>query len=237
MKHEDLVVLSESLKVQNESLKARNMKLQELLDEALNVQYDLKVEAISLKEKNTKLHVQAALGPEMLEKLGHKQDLLSVISTTKVPDTPAEKVKHNILKSEAETMNEILQQLEKNKQLEGELQDKTIELSRVQTKLDETLTELEATKKAMQELKHSVKGVITDSKSNKGKPLSLTKLYFTDTLISSLNLKIKARDTELNILKSEREEMYGLKEKLTEARNMIMTHGIIPDLHVSNWSY
>lgn len=50
-------------------------------------------------------------------------------------------------------------------------------------------------------------------------------------------MKIKAQEIELNILKSEREEIHKVREELLEAKRQVVTYNIIPKLNVSICDY
>ena len=121
----------------------RNKNLQATIEDLTEQKFNLHDEFIKLKEYAAKLRVQASLGPEVLEKLGHgpqnqkesnnkgpnklKDEIL--LGNVKSSDKASGKIPlHNILKGESDGVNEVLNLLHKNKMLEKDLQNAKMEL-------------------------------------------------------------------------------------------------------------
>jgi chromosome segregation ATPase len=106
--------------------------------------------------------------------------------------------------------------LNKNKDLEEEIVNLTTRVNNLNEIKSELESQLSGLKKLESELKDVVKKYVCDSKTFKDQ----------SDRISSLLLKIKARDVELNILKNERGDVHKLKEELTEAKRTIAEYDI-----------
>jgi hypothetical protein len=57
-----------------------NTQIKDALKDVINQKFILKKEIIRLHEFNAQLRVQSSLGPEILNKLGHKADQLPILN-------------------------------------------------------------------------------------------------------------------------------------------------------------
>ena len=223
----------EECSIQLDFLRNRNKNLQTTIEDLTEQKFELHDEFIKLKEYTAKLRVQASLGPEVLEKLGHgpqkesnkgpnktKDEIL--LGNVKSSDKTSGKIPlHNILKGESDGVNEVLNLLHKNKMLEQDLQSAKMELEEQKVTNEQNEARLYSLNKLQNEIKDITKKKILDTKSFKDQ----------SERINSLVLNIKAREIELNILKQERDDVSKLKLELNQAKQVIMTHDIIPDFY------